>query len=168
MTRLRERLRGSVTWLIACIIGIGLPGAVLAAAADREIAHLLGQPEAPAGVVFEIVSGDPEGLRESLPRVRDYVQRLRERFPGVELAVVTHGQEQFALQSAHRGEQEEVHRQVQSLVGDQQVPVHVCETYAGWRGVTAEDFPEYVDVAPSGPAQVRAYRDVGYTVIVVQ
>jgi hypothetical protein len=31
--------------------------------------------------------------------------------------------------------------------------------------MTAEDFPDYVDVAPSGPAQINQYRELGYVVI---
>lgn len=138
-----------------------------AAAAERQVADLLTRPEAPPGVVFEIVSADADALRERLPRVRGYMERLRKRFPDLEVAVVSHGQEQFALQREHRNEAADVHRQVQSLVQEEQVPVHVCGTYADMHGVSAEDFPAYVDVAPSGPAQVRGYRELGYQVIVV-
>jgi intracellular sulfur oxidation DsrE/DsrF family protein len=47
------------------------------------------------------------------------------------------------------------------------VPLHVCETHANWYGVTAEDFPDYVNVAPSGPAQLAAYREMGYDLILI-
>ena len=57
-------------------------------------------------------------------------------------------------------------QQVQALVAAD-VPVHVCETHAGWYGVTAEDFPDYVNVAPTGPGQVRLYEELGYDLIVV-
>ena len=33
--------------------------------------------------------------------------------------------------------------------------------------VTAEDFPDYVDVAPTGPGQVNLYRELGYDVVVM-
>jgi len=42
------------------------------------------------------------------------------------------------------------------------VPVHVRETYALDRGVTAEDFAVFVDLVPEGPAQVSGYRELGY------
>jgi hypothetical protein len=46
--------------------------------------------------------------------------------------------------------------------------VHVCETHAGWYGVTAEDFPDYVDVAPTGPGQINLYQELGYDLIVIK
>ena len=58
-----------------------------------------------------------------------------------------------------------LHQQVESLVADD-VPVHVCETHAGWYGVSAEDFPDYVDVAPTGPGQIELYRELDYQLIV--
>jgi hypothetical protein len=45
--------------------------------------------------------------------------------------------------------------------------VHVCETHAGWYGVTAEDFPDYVNVAPTGPGQISLYLELGYELIVI-
>ena len=33
--------------------------------------------------------------------------------------------------------------------------------------LTAEDFPDYVDVAPTGPGQVNLYREMGYEVIII-
>lgn len=145
-------------WLFAM-----LPVCVFAASVDE----LLARPEAPHGVIFEIVDGDSEALRERLPAVRAAIERLRQRFPQTEFAVVSHGREQFALQNLYRNEQAEIHAQVRSLADDA-VPVHVCGTHAGWFGVSAEDFPEYVDVAPSGPAQITLYRELGYELIVVE
>lgn len=160
-----DRRSGGV-WLrlLAALAGM-LVGASAHGGAEHRLGELLARAEPPPGVVFEIAGGDPDALREHLPRVQDYVQRLRARFPDLEVAVVTHGSEQFALQRSERRRYEQVHRQVQSLADDQQVPVHICETFAGWRGVTAEDFPDYVQVAPSGPAHVNAYRDLGYVVV---
>ena len=48
------------------------------------------------------------------------------------------------------------------------VLLHVCETHAGWYGVSAEDFPDYVDVAPTGPGQVSLYQELGYDLIVIE
>ena len=117
--------------------------------------------------MFEIVEADESALEELLPRVRDAIEKLRARFPATEFAVVSHGKEEFALQSQYQGEYAEIHQQVQSLVADD-VPVHVCETHAGWYGVTAEDFPDYVNVAPTGPGQVSLYEELGYELIIIQ
>jgi len=133
---------------------------------EDDIAHILARNEAPTGVVFEIVTSDAQALQTLLPKVRDYVTRLRARFPEVGLAVVSHGREELALTRGNRERYGEVHRQVQDLVGDR-VPVHVCGTYAGWQGVSPEEFPPYVDVVSQGPTQLRDYREFGYLHVVV-
>ncbi len=134
--------------------------------AGESVEALLVRDEAPSGVVFEIVEGDEDALERILPEVRRAIALIRARFPDTAFAVVSHGREEFALQTQSRDEYAEVHRTVQSLVADD-VPVHVCETHAGWYGVTAADFPDYVDVAPTGPGQVRVYLDLGYDLIVM-
>jgi len=136
------------------------------AQANDAIEELLARAEAPHGIVFEIVESDEDALEGLLPRVRAVIERVRARFPSTEFAVVSHGREEFALQSQYQDEHAEIHRQVQSLVADD-VPVHVCETHAGWYGVSAEDFPDYVNVAPTGPGQVRLYQELGYELVFI-
>ena len=80
---------------------------------------------------------------------------------------MSHGREEFALQTRYQDENAQIHQQVQALVAED-VPVHVCETHAGWYGVSAEDFPDYVDVAPTGPGQVSLYQELGYDLIVIE
>ena len=143
-----------------------LVGLCMPAQAADPIASLLALDEPPPGVVFEIVEADEHALDEILPQIRDAIDRLRGRFPEIEFAVVSHGREEFALQSKYREELPSIHQQVISLVAND-VPVHVCETHAGWYDVTAEDFPEYVDVAPTGPGQIRAYLDLDYTLVIM-
>ena len=133
---------------------------------NEDVEALLASTEAPHGVVFEIVEADETALEDLLPEVRDAIRKIRARFPDTEFAVVSHGREEFALQTQYQGEHADIHRQVQSLVAAD-VPVHVCETHAGWYGVTAEDFPDYVNVAPTGPGQVQLYEELGYDLIVV-
>ena len=135
--------------------------------ANEAVEKLLAQPEPPQGVVFEIVEDDESALEGLLPRVLNAIKNIRARFPATEFAVVSHGKEEFALQSQYQGEYTEIHQQVRSLVADG-VPVHVCETHAGWYGVTAEDFPDYVNVAPTGPGQVSLYEELGYELIIIQ
>ncbi len=130
-----------------------------------EIAYLLNAREAPAGVVFEVVESDEDALNWALPRIQRYVQRLRARYPGLDMAVVTHGREEFALQSKYREQYPEAHQAVEQLSGEAQVNVHVCETHAGWYGVTAEDFPSYVDVTPAGPVQIGQYEELGWELV---
>ena len=132
-----------------------------------DVEALLARSEAPDGVVFEIVEADESALDELLPKVRAAIERIRAVFPQTEFAVVSHGREEFALQTQYQGENAQIHQQVQALVAED-IPVHVCETHAGWYGVTAEDFPDYVDVAPTGPGQINLYQELGYDLIVIE
>ena len=147
--------------LLAC-----LPG-MTAVQASEQFDALLAGDVAPYGIVFEIVEADEAALQALLPKVRAAILRIRARFPHTEFAVVSHGREEFALQSQYRDELAQLHQQVQSLVADD-VAVHVCATHASWYGVTPEDFPEYVDVAPTGPGQIALYEELGYQLIVIE
>ena len=82
------------------------------------------------------------------------------------MALVTHGQEMFALQSSGRTDNPAVHQIAETLSRDG-IPVHVCETYAGWRGIGAENFPNYIDVAPAGPTQIKNYEALDFERLVV-
>lgn len=138
-----------------------------ALAGSQTLERLLESPAAPAGVVFEIVDRDPQALELALPWVRQAAERLEERFPGLPMALVTHGQEMFALQEKDKERNAALHAQAQRLKQDKGIPVHVCETFAGWKGVAPEAFPSYVDVAPSGPAQVNNYLALDYRRLLV-
>ena len=141
--------------------------AMKAGAAPVTLDEVLASNSPPAGVVFEIADRDPQALEFALPWVRQAAEKLKQRFPGVPMALVTHGQEMFALQSNYQEKNAAVHEQVKSLKQDQGIPVHVCETYAGWKGLGPEAFPAYVDVAPSGPSQVNNYVALDYLRLVV-
>ena len=137
-------------------------------AKDISLQEILALPAAPPGVVIEIVTADAEGLSWALPQAQNAVAKLRAKFKDLPVAIVTHGREQFALtlkrQSTHQAE----HQIVQSLTQDNQVTVHVCGTYAGWRGVSPEDFPAYVNFAAAGPAQINDYKALGYVLLVIR
>ena len=130
--------------------------------------QLLNQKEVPEGVVFEIITADDNGLEWAIPRTRQYITQLREKFPQLAIAVVTHGREMFTLQNRDIDANQHVHNQVQSLLQDENVSLHACGTYAGWRGLTREDFPAYVDVTASGPATINDYVALGYVKVIIQ
>ena len=137
------------------------------ASANSDVDNLLAQSTTPEGVVFEIVESDKSALEYLLPRVREAITKIRKKFPDTDFAVVSHGREEFALQTRYQTEQSEIHNAVLSLVAED-VPVYVCETHAGWYGVSADDFPDYVEVAPSGPGQINLYQELGYQLIVIE
>lgn len=134
---------------------------------QQQIDELLAQADAPFGVVFEIVEGNGDALQWAIPAVNKYVKQLRERFPDIGLAVVSHGSEQFGLMKSEQKKKAKVHKTVQSLVASD-VPVHVCGTHASWRGKEEKDFPDYVDVAPAGPTEIRNYEAMGYVLIEIE
>lgn len=136
------------------------------ASSDKDVSALLQETSPPDGVVFEVITTE-EGLRWAVPQIVRYSQQLRERFPALPIAVVSHGREEFALQRSRQTEFPEVHLAVESLSREQGIPVHVCGTHAGWKGVTPEEFPDYVNVAPVGPAQIRDYLELGYRLIIL-
>lgn len=131
-----------------------------------DVEKLLAKETAPDGVVFEVIGNGGEYLKDALQRINDYSERLRETFPGLDIAVVSHGIEQFAFKSSQASDNPEAHLFAKQFL-EKDIPVHVCETHAGWLGVTAEDFPDYIDVAPAGPTQIGQYEELGYQLIII-
>jgi intracellular sulfur oxidation DsrE/DsrF family protein len=132
-----------------------------------EVARFLQMSPLPHGVVFEIVESDEDRLSLLLPKVKEAIRMIKATHAETEFAVVSHGREEFALQSKNQQKYAEIHQSVKSLVAAD-VPVHVCETHASWYGVSAEDFPDYVNVAPTGPGQINLYLELGYHLIVIE
>ena len=132
---------------------------------EEEVEQLLSLKQAPTGIVFEIVSSSVDSLEWALPKTQQYIKKLRDRFPKLDIAIVTHGSEQFALQTSNTKKFKKVHSLTQQLVTNDNVPLHVCGTHASWRGLSEEDFPDYVDVAAAGPATINDYISLGYTLI---
>ena len=136
--------------------------------ADSQVDHLLEAKEEPVGVVFEILEDDDDALGWALPLIARLSAQLRQRFADLPIAVVTHGREQFGLLSEDAdGLMAPVHDSARSLRSED-IDLHVCGVHAGWDGYTPEDFPDYVDVSASGPAQINDYRNLGYELILLQ
>lgn len=131
---------------------------------QADINFILKAKNPPRGVVFEIVEGKQSALDWALPKVKEYSEILKNKYPNIRIAVVSHGSEQFGLLNENTKSMEKAHKQVQSLVRND-VPVHVCGTHASWYDKDASDFPEYVDVVPAGPAKIREYQRDGYALI---
>lgn len=134
---------------------------------SSEIDSIIAREQAPEGVVFEIVSDEDDLLGELLPSVKTDIKKLRQRFPDLPIAIVSHGKELFALTSKNLSTQHRTHDMVKELVKTDNVDVHVCGTHAGWYGVSAEAFPDYVDVTAAGPTQIDDYEAIGYEVIIL-
>jgi intracellular sulfur oxidation DsrE/DsrF family protein len=138
---------------------------VLLGDTNKQVEKILSLKEAPAGVVFEMVFSAANSLQWVLPKTQTHIKKLRARFPKLDIAIVTHGNEQFALKSTNNKQYKEVHSLTQKLVQEDNVPLYVCGTYASWRGVTEEDFPDYVNVTAAAPAIINDYISLGYVLI---
>lgn len=150
--------------MLAALV-LGLP-MVVAASPSSEVDTLLARSAPPPGVLFEVVSGDETVLGRILPVVRQHATRLRERFPGLDVALITHGSEQFSLLTENRSRYAAVHELVAAFESEDEIPVHVCGNHASWRDKGKQDFPDYVDVASSASDRIRRYREAGFVVIV--
>lgn len=158
----------SIHFFLFTLLALGALITTTASAGNQEqINQIMALQDPPFGVVFEIVEGDDNALNWAIPEVNRLVQQLRERFPEIGLAVVSHGSEQFGLMTSRQGENTRAHKTVQSLVAND-VPVSVCGTHASWLNKNDMDFPDYVHVAPSGPAEISNYQDIGYELVVME
>ena len=138
---------------------------IFAADANKQLEQILSLKQAPAGIVFEIVTGAANSLEWALPKTQKIIKKLRARFPKLDIAIVTHGDEQFALKTTNDKKYKKVHSLTQQLVQKDNVPLHVCGTYASWKNVSEEEFPDYVDVTAAGPATINDYVALGYILI---
>jgi intracellular sulfur oxidation DsrE/DsrF family protein len=138
-----------------------------ATSSDDTIEEILARQTAPAGVVFDVDEWDIDALKWGIPLIRDYVDRLRERFPEIEIAVVSHGDEEFALLKRARENYRSVHQGVEALVNDQ-IPVHICAGHAIMNGYSESGFVDYVERVSSGVDTVADYRMRGFVHIPVE
>jgi len=138
----------------------------LLASSDTDIAFILNAKNPPKGVIFEVAESEQDALTWALPRIQSYTQDLHNKYPNMKIAIVTHGTEQFALLSENEYQYRNIHKVVKHLVNEN-IPVHICGTHASWYDKDAMDFPDYVDVTPSGPAQIRNYQRQGYALIII-
>ena len=134
---------------------------------NHELEKLLESDQPPEGVVFELLSGDKKTWSWAAPMISEFRQRLKSRFPDIEIAVVSHGAEQFQLTRTEAEKQPEAIASLRSL-NQEGVNLHVCGTHSSWRNIDEDAYIDIVDVSPSGPAQINDYVNLGYTHILLR
>jgi intracellular sulfur oxidation DsrE/DsrF family protein len=139
----------------------------LSAQASNLVDQVLASDTPPPGVVFDVDEWDNDALQWAVPLIRAYVDRLRARFPDLEIAVVSHGEEEFALMKTARQDYPVVQHDVEELVRDQ-VAVHVCAGHAVMNGYSENNFVDFVDRVSAGVVTVAEYRRRGYLYIPVE
>lgn len=141
---------------------IGIPQLAFAAGfQNAEVERLIKSNEEPDGVVFELISWDDRTWTWAAPMLTDLRRQLKQRFPDIDVVVVSHGGEQFQLTRERQQEQPEAIAQLASLSEDG-MNVHVCGTHSSWQDVPDTAYMDFVDVSPSGPAQINDYIKLGY------
>jgi hypothetical protein len=135
--------------------------------ANDDLDSIYTRQQAPTGVVFEIVDWDDDYLQRAIPWVNQQIISLREKFPDLEIAVVSHGSEQFALLKDSDAAYPEIHSNAQRLITDHDITLELCLGHAGMKGFNQDDFPDYVEIEASGPSQIAAYESLGYDKVVV-
>ena len=153
-------------WLAVLLICLG---AAVQAAEYRNatVSRLLQAEQAPDGVVFELLSWDQKTWQWAAPMIADLRRQLQQKFPAIDVAVVSHGGEQFQLTRSAAQQQPEAIARLQSLT-DEGVNLHVCGTHSYWNDVEESAYLDMVDVSPSGPAQINDYIKLGYSHILLQ
>ena len=129
--------------------------------------QLLASDTPPPGVVFDVDEWDLDALHWAIPQIRDYVDRLRARFPGIEMVVVSHGDEEFALIKSAKKDHASVHRQVKALVADQ-VSVQVCAGHAIMNGYSENSFVDFVEPVPEGVGALAKFQLRGFVYVPVK
>lgn len=133
---------------------------------EEQINQLLNSQDAPEGVVFELLTWGENTWDWAVPLIADYRIQLRKKFPDIDIAIVSHGSEQFQLVKSVENQQLKAINQLRKL-GDEGIDVHVCGTHSGWKDIPVTEYVDVVDVSPSGPAQINDYIKIGYIRILI-
>lgn len=126
-----------------------------------QLQTLIDSAEAPDGVVIELLAWDEQTWTWAAPLITEFRKQLLAKHPDTDVAVVSHGGEQFQLTKKAAETQPEAIDQLQSLTAAG-VNLHVCGVHSGWQDVPEDAYLDIVDVSPSGPAQINDYIKLGY------
>lgn len=113
-------------------------------------------------VVLEVIENDPAALQSLIPFITQWVRAARAARPELSLMLVSHGNESLTL--AHEPDSV-LSRQLETLGDNQALSVSVCGTYAGWRGLSPADFPDYLQVLDSADSALTRQRAAGALIV---
>lgn len=132
-----------------------------------EVDDLLLADTQPDGVVFEIMTWEDNSWDWAAPMVLALTRQLRDKYPHLDIALVSHGNELFDLALDQDNQTTPAMQSLQSL-SDDNVDIHVCGSFAKYKHLGTSDFLPFVDVSPSGPAQINDYINLGFTRILLE
>jgi len=134
---------------------------------NDEVESLLTAEEEPSGVVFEIITWEKDAWDWAAPMLKQYRKQLLEKYPDIDIALVSHGGEQFELTKDKAKVNAVAFKALKSL-SDDGVDLHVCGTYSSWQNVEESEYVDFINVSPSGPAQINDYIKLGFTHILLR
>ncbi|WP_428086941.1 DsrE family protein [Candidatus Thioglobus sp.] len=154
------------------ILKIGLFGLLLSAYSlcfaqvfsHPVIDRLIAQNSEPEGIVFELVAYDRHAWSWAAPKISQLSAQLKAKYPKVDIAIISHGNEQFQLSVKNAKKNQHSTALLSKLVKDG-VDIYVCGVNSLWNNVPENSYIEEVSVATSGPAKINDYINLGYTLI---
>jgi len=133
-----------------------------------QIEDILTLNEEPPGVVFELIESTGYAWTWAAPKIRSYVSQLREKFPNIDLAIVSHGREQFSLTKKSTSSITEEVSILHNINKKDSVDISVCGSHSQWFNVSRENYLPFINVAESGPALINDYKNLGFIVVLLE
>ena len=115
----------------------------------------------PEGVVFELVEYEADAWRWAAPKIQQLTQQLRHKYPNIDVAIISHGNEQFQLTRKNLTKNRNA-VSLLNILSKQGVEIHVCGVNSSWNGISEDGYIDIVEVAVSGPAKLNDYVNLGY------
>ena len=115
----------------------------------------------PEGVVFELAAYESNAWNWASPKVDQLSKQLKDKYPNVDIAIISHGNEQFQLTSKNLAKNQYPVSLLDNLAKNG-ADIHVCGVNSSWNNVSHDSYIDIVQVAVSGPAKVNDYIKLGY------
>lgn len=126
-----------------------------------KVEQLIAQDLQPDGVVFELMSWEDNSWNWAVPMLDRFISRLQQKFPGLDVALVSHGAEMFDLSISANKKDDPAIKQLEDLHSNG-LEVHVSADYAKYKRMDANSFLDFVDVPDSSDAQLENYQQLGF------
>ncbi len=125
------------------------------------VVELLQSNEDIDGIILDIESNDPDFWTKKYFYVENQVTALKEKFPGSDVVILSHGRELKQLT-----ENAKLKEKVKNLL--KSVSLNVCSVSSDWQGIDEFQYQENVETVVSAPAERKNYIELGYSVIYLE
>jgi len=159
-------MKNSIQWLVI-VFAIYLPGLHADGYRLSAVEALIAADSEPEGVVFEIITWEDNSWEWAAPMLQTATRQLRDRYPGIDIVLISHGNELFDLALKNNHPLKPAMQILQSL-SEEQVDFYVSGDYAKYKKLGTKDFLAFVDVSPSGATQLQDFINLGFSHIVLE